>query len=244
MRDFTRILSYELRRTMLQRRYFYMALITLLMALYSLSIGSGVSGTAPFSAPSVARLLAMNGSIWACMEILMCRDIFGEKEQAARRILLSAPVSPSRYYAPKVTAVFLATLALAGFSLLVTGGTLLVSYGVFPLGELLAAFGLFTLPALVFVLGASLVLGRIHPGILYGFFLAALLVGTFNLPLPLWLDLFGNVLHIDIGYVVSLRSYGGEGLAVILPGDFLAGRAGFTVLGLAGMAVTVFRRVE
>jgi ABC-type transport system involved in multi-copper enzyme maturation permease subunit len=220
-----------------------MALIILFMTLYSLSISSGgVSGIAPFSPPAVAGLLGMNGSIWGCMEILLCRDIFSERERAARRILLSAPVSPAQYYAPKVAAAFLVTIALAGFSLLIIGCSLWGTYGVLPLGALAAGFGLFSLPSLVFVLGASLVLGRLHPGILYGFFFVTLLFGTVSFPLPLWLDLFGNLLAVDISYQVALRSYAGEPLTVILPWGFLVGRMIFSAAGLLGLGGTVFRR--
>jgi hypothetical protein len=221
-----------------------MALIILFMTLYSLSISGSVSGTAPFSAPAVAGLVGMNGPIWGCMEILLCRDIFSERERAARRILLSAPVSPARYYAPKVAAAFLVTIALAGFSVLVIGCSLRMTYGVFPLGALAAGFGLFSLPSLCFVLGASLVLGRLHPGVLYGFFFVTLLFGTFSFPLPLWLDLFGNLLAVDVSYLVALRRYAGEPLTVILPQGFLAGRVLFSAAGLAGLCGTVFRRVR
>lgn len=244
MSGITRIFRLEVTRVFRSRRYWYLLLVSLLMMAYSLSLwNGGLSGTAPFAAPSIGKLFSLNGSIWACAEILLCRELHGEKELAARRILLSAPVSTARYFVPKLAAVLAAVLTIVLAFFLSTAGCFHVVFGVLPLTAMLEAFLIFSLPSLLFTAGLSMLLGRIHGSVLYALCTIVFLVGMLNLPFPLWADLFGNWLYVDIGFIISLRAYVGQALILFLPGEFLWGRAAFAVLGLAGIGFGCVRRL-
>ncbi len=245
-KDFTNLAGYELRRAALTRKYGYMLLAALFLACYSCTMAqTGVGETAPFSAPSVARVIALNSAAWGGIAALLCQGLFNERERAARRVLLSSPVGTAGYFAPKLAALGLAL----GFVVL-CGYSVFGVYYAYMFGELpLAAFGetllLFVLPALLFAVGLAMPVGRLHPGALYALFAVVVLAGMFNIERPLYTDWFGNVLYIDIEYLyINLRSYAGGSILPTLPGDFLIGRAAFAGLGVLGIALGVAKKIR
>ncbi len=245
-KDFTRLTGYELRRAVLTRKYGYMLLAALLLACYSCTMAQrGVGGTAPFSAPSVGRLIALNAAVWGGIAVLLCQNLFSERERAARRVLLAAPVGPAGYFAPKLSAL----AAALGFIVL-CGYAVFGVYYFYMFGQLpLAAFGetllLFVLPALLFAVGLAMPVGRLHPGALYALFAVTVLAGMFNIERPLYTDWFGNVLYIDVEYIYfNLRSYAGGPMLPSLPGDFLIGRAAFAGLGILGITLGMTKKIR
>lgn len=230
----SKILGYELRRIVLHRKCLYMTLVALLMAVYSITMSSmGISGTAPFSAPSVAMRVALMSPVWACIAILLLRDCFSERELAARRILFSAPRGTAAYFLPKVAAAAIFVLLLVAGGAVIFLITYRTTFGEWAVTEVFSSLALITLPSLLLAFGLSLALGRLHGNALYALFLAVIFLGLFNLRRPLITDWFGNILYINSDYLMSLRTYAGEGLLAVLPADFLLGRVLLSALGVA-----------
>ncbi len=241
MSIFMTTLGYELRRILLMKKYGYMVLVALLMAAYVLSINSGVSGTAPFSPPSAAMIMALMGPVWSCIAVLLIRDTFSEKERAVRRILFSAPRSTAAYFAPKVASALLALLLIITVTIVIFACAFRFTYGEWAWSALLSSLAYIALPALLFTFGAALVVGRMHGNALYALFLCVIALGLFNIKRPLMTDWFGNVLQITIEYIIDLRAYAGEPLHAVLPGDFLWGRAALSVLGMGMAAFAIYK---
>ena len=66
----------------------------------------------------------------------------------------------------------------------------------------------------------------------------------FSYQRPLITDWSGNVLQNTISYLVDSRSYSGEPLTVVLPGDFLIGRVIFSALGIGAAVYAVLKLIR
>lgn len=230
--NFLKISKMETKRVLFSRQYGYMLLISMFFMGYSLYLGSdGLMGTAPFSKPAIGFLMSMDGPIWSCMAIMLCRGIYSDKERAARKIVFSAPITTYQYLGAKMIGVLVGVGIIVGLAELMMLAVFQSIYGVFAAAAIWEAFWIMVFPGMLFSIGAALIVGRIRGNLLYVLFLAVLVLGVINFPIPLWLSLFGGELGNDVSYISMLRAYHGEALRQTLPIEFLTGRAGFLLIG-------------
>lgn len=190
------LMSYEIKRGILSKKYFYMILLTMGVAYDSLTrlVTGGYYGTAPFSEWTYGLFLHLSIPLAISATIFMMTNIFDEGERRARSILFSAPISQREYFFLKSVAVVVAFFFLA----LVPIGMSFIYYKVmFNFTDFTGFFKhiLWTyLPTFVFFLGLCMVLGRISIKLLYGLIPIAFLLGTMDTSsiLPYWLDIFGS----------------------------------------------------
>lgn len=226
------LLRYEIRRLILNKKYFYLLLVTavwtydILMRL----IINGTDGTAPFSQWSYTSFISILNPLLLSILVLLCISLFSEKEIAVRRIIFSTPISEAKYYALKATAilcVMFVTSAVPIVMSLIYYAYLFRFYGYL---DFLMPVTLFLLPGFIFVLGLSMVLGKQSVKFLYILLPTVFFSGMFNLGLSPYLDVCGNNLLVEYLVRLTLEQKGGM-LPYILPQAFIYSRVVFVILG-------------
>lgn len=235
--DLWKALKYEVLRLAYNKKYFYMLLIESLFAFYVLMsvVSEGKDGTAPFSSWTYSEFLTLIGPLLSIILVLLCRSVFSEKEIAVRKIIFSAPLSESKYYLLKASAITAVFVFTASVPILLSFAYYAYYFNFYAYAEFLLPILSFLLPSQVLVLGLALVAGRINSRLLY-LLLPVLFLGFLDMGFPVWFDLFGNnFLSWPLRW--SLGVFEGP-IPYTLPGEFLYSRlilifAGVSLLALA-----------
>jgi len=235
--DLLKALKYEVMRLAYNKKYFYMLLIESLFASYILMsfVSVGKDGTAPFSSWTYSEFLTYIGPLLSVILVLLCMSVFSEKEIAVRKIIFSAPLSESKYYLLKASAITAVLVFTASVPILLSFAYYAYYFNFYAYAEFLLPILLFLLPSQVLVLGLALVAGRINSRLLY-LLLPVLFMGFFKMGFPVWFDLFGNnFLSRPLRWYLGV--YEGP-IPYILPGEFLYSRLIliFTGVGLLALA--------
>lgn len=226
------VLKYEVLRLAYNKKYFYMALIESILACYVLInlVSRGTDGTAPFSKWTYSEFLSLMGPFLSVVLILLCMSVFSEKEVAVRKIIFSAPLSETKYYLLKTSAIIAAFVLVASLPILLSFAYYAYYFNFYDYAEFLLPLLLFLLPSQVFVLGLALAAGRINSILLYPLLPLMLFLGFFNPRFPAWVDLFGNnFLSWPLRWYLGVM----EGpIPYTLPEDFLYSRLAFAFMGI------------
>lgn len=235
--DLLKALKYEVLRLAYNKKYFYMLLIESLFASHILMsfVSVGKDGTAPFSQWTYSEFLTSIGPLLSIILVMLCMSVFSEKEIAVRKIIFSAPLSESKYYLLKASAITAVLVFTASVPILLSFAYYAYYFNFYAYAEFLLPILLFLLPPQVLVLGLALVAGRINSRLLY-LLLPVLFQGFFCMRFPVWIDLFGNN-FLSWPLRLSLGVFEGP-IPYTLPGEFLYSRlilifAGVGLLALA-----------
>ncbi len=231
------ILKYEVLRLAYNKKYFYMLLIEFLFACYILInfVSGGTDGTAPFSKWTYSEFLSLMGSLFSVILILLCMSVFSEREFAVRNIIFSTPLSEKKYYLLKASAIMAVFIFAVSLPILLSFAYYVYCFNFYGFTEFTSPLLLFLFPSQVFVLGLSMVVGRINPKLLYPLLPLVLFLGFFNPRFPVWIDLFGNnFLSWPLRWYLGVQ----EGpIPYILPDDFLHSRLIFIFAGVIMFAL-------
>lgn len=225
-----RLFYYEWKR-LLQNKIF-LALVFLTAVFCWLTMGSemvlGISGAAPFSGWSTGACFSKILPLLLVMEGFFISQWFCVKEQRIAQLRHAAPYSALGYSLLRCGVIMLAVCLAA---LLVWGLQVLFCQRCFAAGDglqLLIPVLFSLLPAMLFVLGMSLLLGTVHPALLYGF-MFYLLCSNGLASFTGW-DLTGQQFYLQGVAQVPVDSTG-EPLFFLLP-TAVQQRAALCLLGL------------
>jgi hypothetical protein len=234
--DLLKALKYEVLRLAYNKKYFYMLLIESLFAFYVLMsfVSVGKDGTAPFSSWTYSEFLTSIGPLLSIILVLLCMSVFSEKEIAVRKIIFSAPLSESKYYLLKASAITAVLVFTASVPILLSFAYYAYYFNFYAYAEFLLPILLFLLPSQVLVLGLAMMAGRINSRLLY-LLLPVLFLGFFDMRFPVWFDLFGNnFLSWPLDWFLGVF----EGpIPYTLPGEFLYSRLIFIFAGVSLLAL-------
>lgn len=234
--DLLKALKYEVMRLAYTKKYFYMLLIESLFAFYVLMsfVFEGKDGTAPFSSWTYSKFLSLIGPLLSIILVLLCMSVFSEKEIAVRKIIFSAPLSESKYYLLKASAITAVFVFTASVPILLSFAYYAYYFNFYAYAEFMLPILLFLLPSQVLVLGLALVAGRINSRLLY-LLLPVLFLESLAMKFPVWFDLFGiNFLSLSLRR--SLEVFEGP-IPYTLPGEFLYSRLVFIFAGVCLLAL-------
>ena len=231
-----RALKYEVMRLAYNKKYFYMLLIESLFASYILMsfVSVGKDGTAPFSQWTYSEFLTSIGPLLSIILVMLCMSVFSEKEIAVRKIIFSTPLSESKYYLLKASAITAVLVFTASVPILLSFAYYAYYFNFYAYAEFLLPILLFLLPSQIFVLGLALVAGRINSRLLY-LLLPVLFLGSLDMKFPVWFDLFGkNFISWPLRW--SMGAHEGP-IPYTLPGEFLYSRLIFIFAGVCLLAL-------
>ena len=236
-----KVLKYEVLKLAYNKKYFYMVLIESLFACYILVrfMSGGKDGTAPFSKWTYSEFLSLIGPFLSVMLVLLCMSVFSEKEVAVRKIIFSAPLSETKYYLLKASAITAVFVFAASLPILLSFAYYAYYFNFYAYAEFMLPVLFFLLPSQVFVLGFALAVGRINSRLLYPLLPLVFFLGFFNPRLPVWVDLFGNnFLSWPLRWYLGVM----EGpIPYTLPVDFLYSRLAFAFMGIFLLVLACLR---
>ena len=154
--------------------------------------------------------------------------LYSKEEKLVKQLTFATPVSPLKYGLIKCLTIAVGCIIISLFVIVIS----LLFYGVifkfYGFAEFIIPTLITLIPALIFIFGAGLVIGSIHPNLLYVLIILVLLIGF--LPLPTSIDLYGG--HLYGTYPLTLPvGLDGEP-AFSLPTSFLLGKVFFSLIGL------------
>lgn len=202
-------------------------------------ISGGKDGTAPFSKWTYSEFLSLIRPFLSVILVLLCMSVFSEKEVAVRKIIFSAPLSETKYYLLKASAITAVFAFAASLSILLSFAYYAYYFNFYDYSKFMLPLLFFLLPSQVFVLGLAMVIGRINSRLLYPLLPFVFFLGFFNPRFPAYVDLFGNnFLSWPLRWYLGVL----EGpIPYVLPEDFLYSRLIFTFTGVALLALACRR---
>jgi hypothetical protein len=225
-----KIFMYELRR-LLVNKFFFGRLIVISLYAYSVLSGDiilGIANTAPFSAWSYGWFLSKMMPLLSVTLVFLITFFYTRKEKQVQKIINTMPTNPTRLMFLRCCAVIMGFVIIA---LVTIGISALFYIKIFRFTDfstfLLPAL-LTLLPAMLFILGVGMLLGRLHIGTLYG--LMGLLLLLERIPLIKHLDLFGSNFYQHFPLTISTMP--GQEPAFIIPMFFVVERLIIALIGL------------
>lgn len=233
-----RAYKYECKHFLTDKVFFILLVVCLYYASFILQSETilGVANTAPFSAWSFGGYLAALLPFACACLLALFAIAYSDEQRLAEQITAATPTSKLRRSMTRLAAMY------SGFALLMVCALVLAGWfylRVFDFAsplQWLAPFVYAVMPALLFITGLAMQLGRFGSGGIYALMAFLLLYGLFgsNVSLPLPIDLFGSsffrsapaiINGIDPAFHVSLAAAGSRVLlsCVGLTGIFLSG---------------------
>ena len=228
------LLKYEIRRLIFTKKYFYMILLLTIWTMDVLMrlIINGFYYTAPFSQWSYSEFITLISPILLIILILLCTNIFSEKEISVKNIIYSTPISQEKYYIMKGGAVFIVFFLTTVLPIIISFVYYAFLFEYTEYKYFIFPIILFIIPTSIFIFGFSIFIGKINNKLLYGLIPITIIIGCLNLrPLPVWMDVFGNNFLQDYALQLVLSSNSDE-VPFIIPNNFIYSRLIFTALGI------------
>lgn len=231
-----KLFKYELRRLLVNKFFPGLLLVCIFYSsqLLEKSVILGVANTAPFSGWSYGYYLSSLMPVLLIALLFFISFWYSPKERRVQAVTNATPTDPNRIKQLRGGAI------LAGMFLL-TAAPVSLSLIFYKVNFHFTAFGDFFVPALMtlvpailFILGMGMTLGRIHPAFIYGLMVLVLLWSA--LPLPAPLDLTGRWFFQDYPETAAMWADGEPAFKV--PANVWMWKAFYS---LAGILLIVFR---
>ena len=230
------LLGYEIKRIVWSKKYLYIVLLIAASAYDSLTrlITGGYMGTAPFSDWSYTLFLNLISPLLMVSMIFIISSTFNDKEMRARSIIFSSPITQTKYYILKSFAVFVTFILASLVPIFISFMYYKIMFGYGEFGSFIKLIFVFLFPTFIFLLGLSMLLGKINVKLIYGLVPVAFLMGVLNLGndiVPMWADIFGN----NFFNMYSFSMLIGREMEFVpfkLPSSFIYTRLEFILLGL------------
>ncbi len=235
--DVNKVFYYELRRTVCSRFFVGLTAVTLWYGRQILTTSTilGVAHTAPFSPWSFGSYLAALMPLLNVSLLFFLWNLCNHKARLVETLVNASSPHPRQYRLIKCCAAAAAWMILALLAAALGAGFLLNLFGpAVPLAQFPAPAALVLLPSLVFVLGTGLLVGRIHPGLL--FVMMALVFGWGFVPFPMAADLYRQ--NLFTRYPMTLPNLDP---AFTVPSEAVIGSCLFILAGAAALAVSMHK---
>ena len=233
----SRIFWYELKRLIFNRLFLALIIITGLYSYMTLSreIILGIAFTAPFSPWSFGTYLAGVLPLLILTLLFFITFMYSNHEKLIRQLTFATPVDTFKLGLVKcasfatgflIISLFVALLGMAFFAIL---------FRFYHFSDFFIPIIITLIPAMLFALGAGLLLGSKNAYLLYVLMVAALLLGFLPgflprfMPVPAFFDLFGSSLFCTYPLTLPLGLDGEP--AFTLPISFVLGRLFFSAAG-------------
>ncbi len=231
----------------MSKKYFYMLLLTMGLTYDSLTrlVTGGYYGTAPFSEWTYTFFIQLISPLVISVIIFMMTNIFNEKELRARKIIFSAPISQGRYYLLKIITMIVTFILTSLVPIIMSFIYYKVLFNYISFSSYAKFILCFLIPTFIFILGLSMVLGRISIKLLYGLIPITFLLGTIDTSsiLPYWLDIFGAH-YFKICTYAELLGRTREAVPFSLSSSFIHTRIIFILLGVIFLTYTCVKTVK
>ena len=184
-----KIYYYELRRLLVNKFFLCLLLITGFYSYQTMSgeIILGIADTAPFSGWSYGVYLAKVLPLLLVSLLFFISFLYSRKELQVKVLTQAAPFSVSAYWLIKTFAITSAFVLISLVPIAISNWFYAAYFHLGPSLEQAAACLYTLVPAAVFILGLGLLLGRLHPLLIYACMAAALVLDA----LPISFDLYG-----------------------------------------------------
>lgn len=226
-----KIFKYELKRLIFNKIFFALLMTTILYSYQILKkdIIVGIAYTAPFSGWSYGMYLARVLPLLLITLIFFITFLYSKEEKQVKQLTFATPVNPLKYGFIKGLTIVVGYIIISLFVIVIS----LLFYGVifhfYKFTDFIIPSLITLIPALFFIFGAGLLIGSIHPNMLYVLIVLVLLIGF--LPLPTPVDLYG--IQTFSTYPLTLPVGPDGEPPFILPTSFLLGKVFFIVIGAA-----------
>jgi len=224
-----------------------MILLTIGLTYDSLTrlVTGGYYGTAPFSDWSYTFFIQLISPLVISVIIFMMTSIFNEKELRARKIIFSTPISQARYYILKIFTMVITFLLTGLVPIIMSFIYYKVLFNYVGFTSYVKLIFWFIVPSFVFILGFSMVLGKINIKFLYGLIPVVFLLGTINTSdiLPRWLDIFG-VHYFTMCTYAELFGRESQVVPFELSTAFICSRIIFILIGVILLGFTCMKTVK
>lgn len=238
------LLKYEIKRVIISKKYFYMLLLTGVLSYDVLTrlVTGGYYGTAPFSEWTYTFFINLISPLVISVMIFMVTNIFNEKELRARKILFSSPISQSKYYILKISAIVVTFILTVLVPIIISFIYYKVLFNYSEFFRFIKYIIWFFIPPFIFLLGVSMALGKISTKLLYGLIPITYLLGVINTSgiLPPWLDIFGQH-FFNMSTFADLIGRESQVVPFNLPNSFIHSRLIFICIGIIFLIYTCIK---
>ncbi|MBE6081998.1 MAG: hypothetical protein E7205_04835 [Tissierellaceae bacterium] len=238
------LMKYEIKRIVWSKKYLYILLLIAATTYDSLTrlVINGYLGTAPFSQWTYAFFISMISPVLMASMIFIVSDIFNEKEIRVRSIIYSSPISQIQYYMLKSSSVFVIFILTSLVPIFMSFIYYKAIFGYSEFGSFIKFIIVFLLPTFIFLLGLSMILGKINGKLIYVLIPITFLMGMLNFDniIPIWADIFGNNFLSTYSYMMLLGRKT-EAVAFKFPSSFIFTRLELIILGIIFLVYTFIK---
>lgn len=234
-----KVFRYELHRLLLNKFFLGLLAITMLYSYFVMDseIVLGVANTAPFSCWSYGTFLTYVLPLLLITMLFFTTFLYSQKEKKVQTITDTTPADPAKYRLVRCASIIVGYLIISFATIAVSFFFYAMIFHFTGFGSFIAPILFVLMPAMFFVLGVGIVLGKMNPALVYALIPVVLLL-TF-LPLPDSINLLGK--NFFSNYPATL---GVVEPSFKVPFSVLTARALYTVIGivLTLLSVTQFRK--
>ncbi|GAB2027098.1 hypothetical protein [Lactovum odontotermitis] len=224
------LFKYELRRILCNKFFAGLLIVTLLYSYQVMALETvlGTANTAPFSGWSFGMYLSRVLPFLLITLLFFVSFFYSRQEQEVRRITDTTPMDQKRLGLLRCGAMMTGYLCIAIASISVSLVFYAVNFHYTNFGGFILPALLTLIPALLFILGIGILLGKMHPALIYALMPLVFLLGY--LPLPNTLDLFGSGFFQRMPMSLPIGAGGEPAFTVPLP--VLLGKSLYAAAGI------------
>jgi ABC-2 type transport system permease protein len=225
-----KLFKYELHRILCNKFFAGLLVITFLYS-YQVMAGEivlGTANTAPFSEWSFGMYLSRMLPILLITLLFFVSFFYSRQEQEVRRITDTTPMDQKQLGLLRCSAMMVGFVCISVVSVGVGLWFYAVNFQYTDFSHFLLPGLLTLIPAMLFFLGIGIMIGKIHPALIYALMPLVFLLGY--LPIPNAFDLFGSSFFQKMPLSLPIGT-GGEP-AFTVPFSVWIGKAIYTALGL------------
>lgn len=237
-----KIFKYELHRFLCNKFFAGLLIITFLYS-YQVMAGEivlGIANTAPFSEWSFGMYLSKMLPILLITLLFFVSFLFSKQEREVRLITDTTPVDQKQLGLLRCGAMVVGFVCISVVSVCVSLWFYAINFRFTDFSHFLLPALATLIPAMLFVLGAGIVVGRIHPALVYALMALVFLLGY--LPVPNALDLLGSSFFQNMP--LSLPSGTGGEPAFAVPASVWIGKAVYAAVGLFLITLGLTRKSD
>ena len=226
------VFKYEIKRLLFSKEYLLLLVATLA---YGISLLRGVvlygtDYTAPFSLLTFLTYCASLAPFLFILLLVLCARQFKSSERGAESIIGVAPMPLHVFRLLRYSAVVCAFLIAAALPVTACFVFYRLVFDYTAFGALLWSGLLLLLPTAILLFGAAMLLGNRSAAAVYVLLAAVLIVGVFQITLPVFIDIIG---------ITAVQPLNAGKYDFAFSSAFIAGRVAFSVVGIVLMILSL-----
>ncbi|WP_432401561.1 hypothetical protein [Wukongibacter sp. M2B1] len=237
-----KLFKYEIHRILCNKFFAGLLVITFLYS-YQVMAGEivlGTANTAPFSEWSFGMYLSRMLPILLIALLFFISFLYSRQEQEVRRITDTTPMDQKQLGLLRCGAMVVGFICISVVSVCVGLCFYAVNFRYTDFSHFLLPALLTLIPAMLFVLGVGIILGKIHPALIYALMPLVFLLGYLSVPNAL--DLLGSSFFQKMPLSLPIGT-GGEP-AFMVPFSVWIGKTVYAVIGLFLIILGVTRKSD